>query len=426
MPEQEVSSLTTAKKPGFFYGYVIVLIGFFIMLLMWGTFYSFGVFFKPLSTEFGWTRATTSGAYSLGIFLSGLLGIVMGRLTDRFGSRTVITLCGFLVGLGYLLMSQVSAIWQLYLFYGIVIGVGMSGSFVPPLSTVARWFVNRRGVMTGFVVAGIGIGILIVPPVASWLISSCGWSTSYIIIGAIVLVFIILLAQFIRHDPRQIGLLPYGGNEVEDGDLSLPVRGFSSREALVSGQLWALFTILFCFGFCVNTIIVHIANYATDLEISATIAASILAVIGGLSIVGRIGTGSIADRVGNKPPLIINLILMSGVLFWLVVAKELWMLYLFAVIFGFAYGGLAALESPLVADLFGLSSHGAIFGIAAFGFTVGGAVGPILAGRIFDILSNYQIVFLICAMVVILGIILACLLKPRFGKGGEGDSRRSA
>ena len=100
MPDDEVSRLTTAKKPRFFYGYVIVLCCFLVMALAWGTLYSFGVFFKPLSAEFGWTRATTSGAQSLAVFLSGLLAIVMGRLNDRFGPRIVMTLCGFLLGLG--------------------------------------------------------------------------------------------------------------------------------------------------------------------------------------------------------------------------------------------------------------------------------------------------------------------------------------
>jgi len=411
VPEQEVSSLTTAKKPGFFYGYVIVLVGFFTMLLMFGTFYSFGVFFKPLSTEFGWTRATTSGAYSLAMFLSGLLAVVMGRLTDRFGPRIVMTLCGFLLGLGFLLTSQVSAIWQLYLFYGVVIGVGMSGAFVPPLSTVARWFVKRRGIMTGFVVAGIGVGTLIIPPAATWLIESWGWSTAYIVIGAVASVFIILAAQFLRLDPRRMGLLPDGENK-EAAGLNLHARGFSLREAMGSWQLWVLFAVLFCFGYCVQTIIAHIANHATDLRISAAVAASILAVVGGLSIVGRIATGSITDRVGSKPPLIVNLILMSGALFWLVAAGELWAFYLFAVIFGFAYGGLAAMESLIVAELFGLSSHGVVMGVASFGYTAGGAVGPLVAGRIFDIFGEYQLAFLVCAVVCISGIILAWRLKP--------------
>jgi len=413
------SSSAVAKRPQFFYGYVVVLVAFFIMVLMYGTFYTFGVFFKPLSTEFGWTRTMTSGAYSLATFLSGLLAIVMGRLTDRFGSRIVMTFCGFFLGLGYLLMSQVSAIWQLYLFYGVAIGIGMSGAFVPMLSTVTRWFVKRRGMMTGFVVAGIGTGTIIIPPVANWLISSYGWRTSYIIIGIVALVFIILAAQFLRRDPKQIGQLPYGENEVREEGLNLPVRGFSVREAIGTGQFWMLLAILFCFGFSLNIIMVHVVPHATELGISAAMAASILAVIGGLSIAGRIVMGSVADRIGNRPPLIINFVLMSGVLFWLVVAKELWMLYLFAVIFGFAYGGVVSLESPLVAELFGLSSHGAILGIAAFGFTVGGAVGPVLGGRIFDIIGSYQVAFLVCAALAVIACILALLLRPGSREGGR-------
>lgn len=418
MPKRGVSNLAAARKPGFFYGYVIVLIGFFIMLLAFGTFYTFGVFFKPLAIEFGWTRTVTSGAYSLAAFLSGLLAIVVGRLTDRFGPRLVITFGGFLLGLGYLLMSQVSAIWQLYLFYGVIVGVGMSTAFVPPLSMVARWFVKRRGIMTGFVVAGIGTGTLVIPPVANWLISNWGWSTAYILIGAVSLVFMILAAQFLRLDPRQMGLLP-DGEKKEAAGLNSAAPAFSFREALASRQLWILFAILFCFGYCLHTIVTHIANYATDIEISATVAATILAVIGGLSILGRVATGSITDRVGSKPPLIVNLILMSGALFWLVATGELWALYLFAVIFGLAYGGLAAMESPIVAELFGLSSHGVIMGVASFGFTAGGAVGPVVAGRIFDVSGSYQIAFLICALVGISGIILAWVLRPPVGKGGK-------
>jgi len=411
MPDKEVSRLTTAKKPGFFYGYVIVLVGFLVMALVFGTFYSFGVFFKPLSTEFGWTRATTSGAYSLAMFLSGLLAIVMGKLTDRFGPRIVMSLCGFLFGLGLLLMSRVSTVWQLYLFYGVVVGVGLSGAFVPPLSTVARWFVKRRGIMTGFVVAGIGVGTLIIPPVATWLIEKWDWSTAYIVLGAVALVLIILSAQFLRFDPRRMGLLPDGESEEEAG-LNLHARGFSFREAMGSWQLWVLFAILFCFGYCLHTVLAHIANHVTDLGFSATVGAGLLAVVGGLSIVGRITTGSITDRVGSKPPLIINFILMSGALFWLLAAGELWMFYLFAVILGFAYGGLAAMESPIVAELFGLSSHGVIMGVASFGYTAGGAVGPLVAGLIFDIFKSYQIAFLICAVVGVLGIILVWRLKP--------------
>jgi MFS family permease len=417
MPERGVPNVTTAKKPGFFYGYVIVFICFVNMLLMFGTFYSFGVFFKPLAADFGWTRATTSGAYSLGMFLSGLLAIVMGKLTDRFGPRIVLTISGFLFGLGFLLMSRVSTIWQLYLFYGVVVGVGLSGGFVPPLSTVARWFVKRRGIMTGFVVAGIGVGTLIIPPVATWLIASWDWSTAYLVIGAVVFVLIILSAQFLKFDPRRMGLLPDGESEEAAGG-NLHARGSSFRQAMGSWQLWVLFSILFCFGYCLHNVIAHIANHVTDLGYSAAVGAAVLSVVGGLSIAGRIATGSITDRLGSKPPLIVNLILMAAAFFWLLAAGELWMFYLFAVVLGFAYGGLAAMESPIVAELFGLSSHGVIMGVASFGYTLGGAVGPLVAGGIFDAFGDYQIAFLVCAVVAVLGIILAWRLKPPLGQGG--------
>jgi MFS family permease len=125
-------------KPRFFYGYIVVLVGFFAIAIIQGTLNTFGVFFKPLLADFGWTRATTSGAFSLAMIFNGLLAIVMGRLTDRYGPRIVLTLCGFFLGSGYMLMSRITAIWQLYLFYGVIIGTGMGGSFVPLISIVVR------------------------------------------------------------------------------------------------------------------------------------------------------------------------------------------------------------------------------------------------------------------------------------------------
>ena len=114
-------------------------------MMVYGAQYSFGVFFKPLLAEFGWTRAVTSGVYSLYMVLQGFLGIIAGRLTDRFGSRLVVTVCGLFLGAGYLLMSQIGAVWQIYLFYGILASIGAAGGWVPLLSTVARWFVKGRG-----------------------------------------------------------------------------------------------------------------------------------------------------------------------------------------------------------------------------------------------------------------------------------------
>jgi len=414
------------RKSKFFYGYVVVVAAFLIMMVMWGTSVSFGVFFKPLLTEFGWTRAMTSGAFSLSILMYGVLGIVVGRLNDRFGPRIVITICGVFLGLGYLLMSQIGTIWHLYLFYGVIIGIGLSGAYVPMGSTIARWFTQRRGMMTGLVVSGVGIGIVIMPPIVSWFISTYGWRTSYIIMGIIAFTFIISTAQFLRRDPGQMGLLPYGKKGVKGDALSLEAGGFSFRQAIHTSQFWLLCAINFCFGVVLDVIIVHIVPHATDLEISAASAASILAITGGISIAGRITMGSAGDRIGSKSALTICFILMSVALFWLLAAKELWMFYLFAIIFGFGYGGFAPLASLIVAELFGLSSHGAILGSTEFIFTIGGAVGPVLAGRIFDITGSYNLAFLTCATIAVMGVISILLLRPTTGNKGTNDSKRSA
>ncbi len=420
MANYEVLPSTEDKKPRFFYGYIIVGAAFLIMVVMFGTMYSFGVFFKPVLTEFGWTRAATSGAYSLNMVLIGLLAIIAGRLTDRFGPRLVITACGLSLGLGYLLMSQVSAIWQLYLFFGVLVGIGTSG-YVPLMSTVARWFVKRRGLMTGIAVSGIGAGTVIMPPVATQLISIYGWRTSYIIVGCVALVIIVIGAQFLRRDPRQVGQLPYGAGEVKAEGLDSGARGFSLQEAIRTGQFWIFSAAMFLFLFSQQTMMVHIVSHATDLGISAILAANILAIIGGLSIGGRIGMGSAGDRIGNKLAFIIIFILASVALFWLQVAQELWMLYLFAVVFGFAYGGQAALMSPIIAELFGLRAHGAVLGMLLFVTLIGGALGPLVTGRIFDVTDSYYLAFSICAGLMVIGLILVSLLKPPRREGLMGS-----
>ncbi len=417
--------MTEDKQPGFFYGYVIVLAGFLIIAIMWGTLYSFGVFFEPVLTKFGWPRATTSAAYSLAMLLSGLLSIGTGRLNDRFGPRLIMTVCGLSLGLGYLLMSQISALWQLYLLYGALIGIGMSGAWVPILSTIARWFVKRRGMMTGITVSGLSVGIMIMPPIVSQLIAAYGWRTAYAIVGIIILLLVVSVSQLLKRDPSQIGQLAYGDEKVVAESSNLEVRGFSLREAIHTRQLWILYIMFFSFLFCVGTIAVHIVIHATGLGMSATSAASILTIYGGGSIFGRIIIGSASDKVGNRLASITSFMLMSVALLWLSVAKEAWILFPAAVIFGFGYGGFTALMSPMPAELFGLRSHGVILGFIMFGAEIGEAIGPVLAGRIFDITSSYQLAFLISAAVAIIGSIMTLLLRPIRREGGSNEPKRS-
>lgn len=410
------SNLTEDRKPKIFYGYIIVLAGFSIQAVAWGTSNTFGIFFNPLLNEFGWERATISGAVSLSVLTYGSVGMIAGRLGDRFGPRIVMIGCGVFLGLGYLLMSQVNAVWQLYLFYGAIVGIGLSGMDVLLLSAVARWFVKKRGMMSGILKIGTGAGMMFMPLVANGLISGHGWRFAYIIIGIIVLVSVVSAAQFLRRDPSQMGVLPYGADKANAGNLNSVEAGVSLQEAIHTRQFWVLCAIYGLFLFCAYIILVHIVPHAIELGVTAASAASIVATIGGVSIVGRFVMGTASDRVGNKLAVTICCIILVVALFWLQSARELWMLYLFAGIYGFAHGGFFAVLSPMVAELFGLRSHGTLFGAVFFAGAVGGSIGPPLAGHIFDVTGNYQLAFIISAVAGVIALILALLLRSMSGE----------
>ena len=399
-------------RPRFFYGYIVVAVAFLIMMASIGAHNSFGVFLKPVLTEFNWTRAVTSGAFSLSFIVSGLLGVVMGGLTDRFGPRLVLTFCGVLLGLGYLLMSQMGVLWQLYIFFGIIIGFGMAGAWIPLVSTAARWFVKRRALVTGFVVAGMGVGTLIAPPVANRLISIYDWRISYLILGGVVFLVVVVASQFLRRDPSQKGLVPYGQNESKEHVLESGTKSLSFSEAVHTRQFWLFAVVLFCFGFSKFAIIIHIVPHVIELGISPATAASILATTGGVSLLGNAVFGVTGDRIGNSQAFAIGFVLISAALFWLVPAVEVWQLYLFAGVFGFAYGGLNTVESPLAAELFGLKSHGLIYGTVGLGFTTGASLGPLVVGYLFDVTSSYRTAFLVSAAMSTVALILTLLMRP--------------
>jgi len=406
--------------PKFFYGYVIVAVTFIIAMIAEGAMYSFGIFFDPLLTEFGWTRTMTSGAFSLFMLLGIPVSPIAGKLTDKFGGRPVLTLCGLLLGAGYLLLSHTSTIWQLYLFYGVIAGAGMSFYWVPLLSTVPEWFTKKRGLMMGIVTSGIGIGQLIIPPLADWSISTYGWRTSYILLGT-TMAIIIAAAQFLRR-PKPMGVLAYGESEISPEAPVADVRGFSLRKAIRGRQLWMVSGLWFCWQFCMAVVLVHIVIYAIGLGMSSTGAAKILSIIGIAGIMGRLAFGRFADVIGLRFALVVAFILMSAA-FWGLIISGVSIIYIFAVVFGIAYSAVEVLQSLTIAELFGLSSLGAILGATHGIGHIGSVLGAVIAGYIFDVTGNYQMAFLICVAMGITGIILSVLLKPT-GSISTGMERR--
>jgi len=408
-------------KSKFFYGYVVVVASFCIQMAAFGIFSAFGVFIHPLQVEFGWSRTTISSVRSLSLLLLGIMAIVTGFLNDRFGPRMVMTICGLFCSVGYLLVSQVNTIWQLYLSYGVMVGIGLSAYDVVLLSTIAAWFVEKRGVMSGITKAGTGLGLLIMPLVATRLIYTHGWRTSYVVLGMLALVFTVSGAQFLRRGPSQIKQLPDGGGRGTIDGFDLSEGGLSLRDTIHTRQFWAICIAFLTILFCSQSIMVHIAPHAIDLGISAEKAAGILSVIGGTSIVGRLAMGNAGDRIGNKWAVIICFLIFTAALSWLQLAEELWMLYLFAIIYGFAHGGFFALISPTIAGMFGIRSQSVILGVVIFVGTLGGIIGPVLAGYLFDITHSYQLDFSILVISSIIGLILTSLLRP-INDAGEGES----
>jgi len=417
LAKEEKLPLTGIGKPRVFYGYIVVTAGFLIMMIIHGTFNTFGIFFTPLLTEFGTTRAALSGANSLAFFIMGFMAILMGVLTDKFGPRVVLTACALFFGASNLLMSQANALWQVYLFF-IVIGIGLSASDVVPLATVVRWFVKKRGTMSGVMKVGTGMGMMAVPLVASVMITTFDWRNSYLILGIVVLVAVIPLSQLMRRDPREMGLLPDGERQTDGEITTLVEEGLSFREAIRTRQLWLVCGFYMTTLFCGMTVLVHIAPHAVDLGVPITVAASVVSTIGLTSMFGRLVMGFAGDRIGHKRAMIVCFLILITALSWLQVARELWMLYLFGAIYGFNHGGVFALISPTVAGLFGTRAQGTLLGIVICSGTIGGSIGSVLAGHIFDITGSYQLAFLTLLVLAVIGLILTTLIRP-ISAGGE-------
>lgn len=395
-----------------FYGYIIVAASVCIMALVWGTNRAFGVFLSPMLNEFGWTRAGISGAFTIVMVIMGGMSIVTGSLTDRFGPRAVLIGCGFFLGTGYMLVSQVRAIWQFYLFYGVIAGFGLSASNIPLMSVVARWFVKRRALMSGILTAGAALGMVVIPPLCSLFISAYGWRISYLIIGSSVLVIITLSAFFLKRDPGEMELLPYGSEGVNALGPDIQTEGLSLTEAVRTKQLWLLNIVSLGDRFLIGMIVVHIVVHALGLGIPATAAASVLSVAAGFSIPARIVMGVVADRIGNRWALVIC-ISMSLIAFLILLwARGLWSLYLFAFFYGFGLWATGTIMSPITAELFGLKSHGVIFACTYLAGAIGAAIGPVVAGHIFDVTGSYQLAFFICIAVGIFALIAIMLLRP--------------
>ncbi|OGP63981.1 MAG: MFS transporter [Deltaproteobacteria bacterium RBG_13_47_9] len=402
----------------FFYGYMVTAAGFCIWMIGWGTYTpSFSVFFKPLLTEFGWSRAGASLAYSLSYMVQAVLAIMMGWLTDRLGPRAVVMMLGSFLGICYLLMSQVNTLWHFQVNYALIGGIGISTLNIPVMVTLSRWFIKKRGLMIGIVQAGMGVGGLIFPPLTGWLILAYGWRSAYVILGIITFIGIMTGGFFLRRDPNDIGQLPDGLSEKMQQEVKPlnPVAhstSFSIWEAVHTSQFWMIAGLYGSFGFCRSTFLAHIPAHVQDLGFPLTDAANVLAVITGSSMFSRVVMGRVADIIGNRRAFMISFAATAVSLIWGLAANNLWELYLFALVFGFGWGNQAVLRYTIASEVFGLASLGLVMGTLGVAESSAATFGSFFAGYLFDTFGNYQLVFWMGIGVSIAGILSAWFLKP--------------
>ena len=367
-----------------------------------GLLFSIGLFFNVLEDEFGWSRTLLSGSTSLAVLVMGMLAFFGGRLSDRYGPTAVLGTTGLLYGIGFGLISVIDEPWQLVALFGIFIGLGLSTHDVVTLSTIARWFERRRGTMTGVVKVGTAAGQMALPPLTALLMAGLGWRNAVLLLGVAAAVLLLAAALSMKHPPGS--RLP--GTRSGAGVPEL-------AEVRRSRAFWTLCATQFLFFPSLVTVPLHVAVHGMDLGMTHTTAATLLTVIGGASVVGRLAIGASVDRIGGRNAYVLCFVPLLIGLLALLAAETPWLLFPAVAVYGFAHGGFFTVVSPTVAELFGTRAHGAIFGGVVFFGTIGAATGPIAAGRIFDSTGSYAWAFTGLAAMGALGLALAVSLPPR-------------
>jgi OFA family oxalate/formate antiporter-like MFS transporter len=281
-----------------FRGWLVVAGAFALTLLGFGSAYTFSAFIEPLEHAFHASRGSASLVFSLAGFLYFALGIVSGPLADRWGSRRIAALGMLVAGIGMVLAGFASSLTGVYLAYGLGIGLGVGLSYVPAIGAVQRWFVRRRGLASGLAVSGIGVGTLVMPPLASSLIAALGWRHAYMVLGLLVAIPGCALALLITNDPHAHGLAP-DGDPVDMEAHHAQKHGVSIATAVTSWRFVGLYLACLIGSFGLFVPFVHLVPYAQDHGIAPSSAVLLLGMIGIGSTLGRFAPGRLADQMGR-------------------------------------------------------------------------------------------------------------------------------
>jgi len=392
-----------------FYRWLVVGACFCLTLTMGETFWTFGVFFKPLQQEFNWSRASVSSistAFLLGYAISV---IASGRLVDRYNPKPVLLVSALLIVSGFCLCSAGTAIihFRLFLF---IVGLGSGAMWAVPNATVQRWFYMKKnaGLALGIVTSGVGAGALVFAPLINFLIQGYGWRSTFLILGILFGLVVVLATLLLRPVPRSIVVTGKGTEGV----------GFRGGDHVPAGKRWyaswAFAAILFVAVvgiFTFQVISTHMVPHATDMGISPSAAAAALGLMGGFSIPGRMLSGFFSARLGWHRLLSFAYFGTGASMLCLWLLKDIWMLHIFAFSYGVFHGVRISAQVGLLPEIFGMRSVGELIGITAAAGQLIGALAPYAAGALFDATGSYSPVFLSVMLLLAAGGVVAGLIK---------------
>jgi len=392
----------------------ILVATFFILFFNSGARFSFGVMFKPISLEFGWSRGEVSLAFLLNmtVFALSLMGV--GRVYDRYGAKWVIVISTLFLSGGHFLISRIGSLWELYLYYGILAAIGLGGTSGPIFSAViVKVFRKWRGLAISIALCGACLGQFAIVPLFTASSLAYGWRASNLFLGLIMLVLNIPLALlFFREDPeraqnRSSGPVQ-GQISIQEGESDLGLR-----EAMKTPSLWIFGLTMFICGSGDFLVTTHLIPFVTDAGISAVTAGHMLAWLGLMSLPGILIAGPLSDVIGNKVPIALTYVLRIFLFLLVLRYQTLLSFYAFSLLFGLTLLITAPLSTTLLGRLYGFSNIGLISGFIITIHNLGGGFWTYLGGVIFDRTGSYGSIFLLSTVLAFAAFVLTLLIQEK-------------
>ena len=380
---------------------------------------AYGVFLPVLAEAFGWSRGAISAALSLNLIVGGLAGFGIGALADRHGPRVMLTVTVAMAGAGFACVAAADALWQLYVFVGVLGGIGMAGFYLLSTATVSRWFDDRRGLALALVLVGFNLGYITAGPLSAWLIASVGWRWAYGLIGSGSGVVAALAALTVRlprgtESPRVVVATGAVGARLQPG------RSATLREALVDPRHWCLNASWLLLGGLALMVSVHAVPFARDRGVSLAGASLALTAYGIGAVTGRLTSGVVSDRLGTRATIRVAFVIeMLALLGFVWVPSPVAMLVSMAV-FGAGFAASDTMIVKVIPEVFGLRALGAIMGVLTLGWRFGAAVGPAAAGFLYDLTGAYTLIFGAAPLAVLASWVLFALGTRRSGETKTG------